>query len=57
MTRIEAPPCCIVADNPRYCAVCGKPTYYVEYCVEMPLCSKECIHEFYDGLYKGGQKS
>lgn len=48
----EIPPNCIVADNPRPCAKCGEMTNYVEYCVEMPLCSKECIDTFYSEIYK-----
>ena len=43
--------CCIEADIERPCAVCGRTTKFVEYCVEMPLCSQKCIDKFYDLLY------
>jgi len=50
MTKI--PDCCISSETPRPCAICGKMTNYVEYCVEFPLCSDECIKKFYEELYR-----
>ena len=50
----EAPKCCIEADIERPCAVCGRTTKFVEYCVEMPICSQECIDKFYQELYEKG---
>ena len=50
----KTPDCCIRSETPRPCAICGKMTNYVEYCVESPLCSDECIKEFYDELYRKG---
>ena len=48
----KSPGCCIEADTERPCAICGKMTKFVEYCVEKPLCSQECIDKFYQDLYK-----
>lgn len=50
----EAPKCCIEADIERTCVVCGRTTKFVEYCVEMPICSQECIDKFYQELYEKG---
>lgn len=50
------PACCIITNNPRPCKVCGKLTNYVEYCVEQPLCSDECILAFYAQIYKGNEQ-
>lgn len=45
------PDCCIKVKEQKICAVCGKPTFYVEYCVETPLCSNECIFKFYKEIF------
>lgn len=34
------------------CAVCGKPTKYIDYCVETRLCSKECDMKYFDEINK-----
>lgn len=47
----KIPDCCIKVKKRRICAVCGKPTFYVEYCVETTLCSNECISKFYKEIF------
>lgn len=51
------PDCCIKADSQRPCKVCGNLTNYVEYCVETPLCSNECISKFYEELFQKVNKN
>lgn len=50
--RGEDPPgTSIIADTMRPCAVCGCYTPYVDYCYEIPLCSKHCQDAYTDMLF------
>ena len=39
--------CLIKSEEKEKCFMCGNYTYYIDYCAEGRLCSKECSEEFY----------
>lgn len=47
----DNPTTSIVLDNTAPCAVCGKPTTYIDYCAEVRFCSKTCQNAFFDEIF------
>lgn len=37
----------LVSGEEKPCVECGKPTHFIDYCGECPLCSEECSCELW----------
>ena len=40
----------VVGSKSKPCAVCGKPTRFVEWCSESPLCGPRCQETYFDRI-------
>ncbi len=42
--------------KPVPCAICQKPTVFIDLCAEAPFCSEECLEEFYRQYWEAENK-
>lgn len=43
----------MVGSTEHPCAMCGKPTKYIDICYEDAFCSDECLESFTEQLFDG----